>query len=343
MPAPRRHLFWQVYPTLFISLILVAVIGAVVWHLFGVAPMGPGPFRFRPTRAFHMRGLTMLLTVAAVVGIAAYPVVTRITRRLEALRLAVEAWGAGDLSRRAAVSGGDEIAAVAASFNAAADKTDALLTAHKTLLAHASHELRSPLTRLGLAVEMFADGADPSLAASVRREIAELDDLVEEILLASRLDHGAAPHDQERVDLLALAAEEAARAGVEVLEAPQPSAAFEVLGSARLLRRLIRNLIDNAVKHGAPPVEIGLKTAGAAKAASIIIAVSDHGPGIPEALRERVFEPFFRPDGWAEAAGSWGLGLSLVRQIAEGHGGTVACEVGADGLTVFRVELPTRL
>ena len=101
-PPPRRHLFWQVYPTLLVSLILVAVLGAIVWHLFGVAPMGRGAvMTMPPSRAFHMRGLAMLLMVATVVGLAAYPVVRRITRRLEALRLSVEAWGGGDLASRA--------------------------------------------------------------------------------------------------------------------------------------------------------------------------------------------------------------------------------------------------
>jgi len=338
-PPPRRHLFWQVYPTLLVSLILVAVLGAIVWHLFGVAPMGRGEgLSMHPSRAFHMRGLAMLLMVAAVVGLAAYPVVRRITRRLEALRLSVEAWGGGDLASRAETAGGDEIAAVAASFNAAADKADALLTAHKTLLAHASHELRSPLTRLGLAVEMFAGGGDPALAASVRREIAELDGLVEEILLASRLDHAPGLAETEWVDVLALAAEEAARAGAKLLDVTPGAAPFEVLGSPRLLRRLIRNLIDNAAKHGARPIEIAL----AHKAMAITLTVRDHGPGIPAALRDAVFEPFFRPDGWTEEAGSWGLGLSLVRQIAESHGGTALCEAAADGGAAFVIRLPAR-
>ena len=342
--TPRRHLFWQVYPTLLVSLVLAAVLGAVVWHLFGVAPMGRASLRpamgMRLDRGFHMRGLGMLLMVAAVVGVAAYPVVRRITRRLETLRLSVEAWGAGDLGRRAAAEGGDEIAAVAASFNAAADRADALLTAHKALLAHASHELRSPLARLALAVEMLAPGANADLAGQARREIAELDGLVEEILLASRLDHGADVGELERVDCLALAAEEAARASVQLRPAPV-SPAFEVNGSARLLRRLMRNLIDNALKHGAPPVEIELSHGRLGGAPAVAIAVIDHGPGIPPALRERVFEPFFRPDGWSEEAGHWGLGLSLVRRIAEAHGGVAACRTGPDGATRFMVELPT--
>ncbi|GAA0330586.1 hypothetical protein GCM10009087_45980 [Sphingomonas oligophenolica] len=337
----RRHLFWQIYPTLLISVALVAVLGAIVWHLSGVAPMGPGFPMHRPSvQRFQVHSLAMLIMVAMVVGVGAYPVISRITRRLEALRASVEAWGGGDLARRAAIDGDDEIAAVAASFNAAADRTDALLSAHKTLLAHASHELRSPLARLALAVEMLAEASGGSLVPVIRGEIAELDMLVEEILLASRLDHGTDVGRREIVDCLALAAEEAARAGVQMCDVPQGSPAFEVVGSATLLRRLIRNLIENAIKHGAAPVDIALRHGTRDGEAMIVIAVHDHGMGIPAALRNRVFEPFFRPEGSAEAAGSWGLGLSLVRQIANRHGGRASCSSSDAGITTFTVELP---
>jgi signal transduction histidine kinase len=345
MKRPRRGLFWQVYPTLLASLVLVAVLGAFAWYLLGGA-MGAGPsVRFAPGARTHMHLLGMLLVVAAVVGVSAYPVVSGLTRRLEALRLSVEAWGGGRLDRRARVDGNDEIAAVAASFNAAADRADALLAAHKALLAHASHELRSPLTRLALATEMLAGSAGPdpgaeARAAAVRHEIAELDALIEEILLASRLDHGAEPRANEPVDLLALAAEEAARASVQMREAPPEWARMDVLGSPRLLRRLIRNLIENACRHGAPPVDVELARRRVGQRSLVVLSVRDHGPGVPAALQSRVFEPFFRPEGRSEEGHGWGLGLSLVLQIAERHGGRAACETEDDGATCFAVEFP---
>ena len=344
-PAFQRGLFWRVYLTLLASLVLAAVLGAMGWHMLGEALMGAGAdLRSQAPRSPGVHVLGFLLAIAAIVGFAAYPVMSRLTRRLERLRLSVETWGEGDLSHRAGVDGRDEVAAVAASFNAAADRVETLLAAHKTLLAHASHELRSPLTRLALAAEMFAGGADQDPAPAIRREIAELDALVEEILLASRLDHGAEFGERELVDCLALAAEEGARAGVAVRAVAPDAPAFEAPGSSRLLRRLIRNLIDNAVKHGAAPIEIELTHGsphGLAGARPVItIAVHDHGRGIPSALRDRVFEPFFRPEGWTEEAGSWGLGLSLVRQIAQRHGGAVACVATEDGVTTFIVELP---
>jgi two-component system OmpR family sensor kinase len=272
--------------------------------------------------------LTLLL-IAVAVGAAALPIVARLTRRLERLRRDVERWGAGDLALRAAVAGRDEIAAVGQSFNRAADRIEALLAAHRSLLANASHELRSPLTRLGLAIEL--PGETPGRLAEIRRNLAELDQLIDEILLASRLDHLEALERRESVDLLALAAEEAARTGAAASGEP-----IEIAGDPRLLRRLVRNLLENAVKHGAPPVEI---VVGRAPGGRPVITVRDRGPGIPAAERDRLFEPFHRPAGRGEAAGSWGLGLSLVRQIAERHGGNVRCESRAEGGSAFVVEL----
>jgi two-component system OmpR family sensor kinase len=204
-----------------------------------------------------------------------------------------------------------------------------LLAAHRALLAHASHELRSPLTRLRIAVEMFAGAPNPDLKVAINADIAEVDALVEEILLASRLDHAAASVERERVDCLALAAEEAARAGASI-RCEGEASSFHIWASQRLVRQLIRNLVENAVRHGEAPVEIELSHA-AGSGGAVIIAVNDHGPGIPEDERERVFEPFYRPSGRAESAGSWGLGRSIVRQIARRHGGTVSCKAGASG------------
>ena len=333
----RRGLFWQVYLTLLISLFLFSLLSAAIVHLLMGGP--PRMMRVHMRESVGVHALEILLTIAVMVALAAYPVMSRITSRLEALRRSVEAWGAGDQRRRASVDGRDEIAAVAASFNAAADRADDLLAAHKTLLMHASHELRSPLARLAMAAEMYAGADDPARAAAIRREIAELDALVGEILLASRLDFAAEPGEQARVDCLALAAEEAARAGVVLKAVEAASAGFDVVGSPRLLRRMIRNLIDNALKHGAAPVEVELRRGTLAGKASVTIDVHDHGPGIPAGLRERVFEPFYRPDGWTEEAGGWGLGLSLVRQIARRHGGEANVTSEA-GLTTFTVDLP---
>ncbi len=279
----------------------------------------PGPIWQPVWGAFKFLAL-----VAVAVGLAAHPVVRRLTRRLERLRSGVESWGTGRLSQRVAVEGRDEIAAVAQSFNAAAARVEALVGAHKTLLANASHELRSPLARLRLAIEMRNE-------AEMERSFGELDMLIEEILLASRLDHAERPTRSESVDLLALAAEEAAR-GAAILEGKPAT----LPGDPVLLRRLLRNLLDNAGRHGAPPIELEISTAGDG---TIRLAVHDRGGGIATTEHERVFEPFYRPAGTGESAGSWGLGLSLVKQIAERHGGSARCTQRPGGGTSFIVTL----
>jgi signal transduction histidine kinase len=187
-----------------------------------------------------------------------------------------------------------------------------LIGAHKSLLASASHELRTPLTRIRMAVELMKESTDSKRKRDVQHDIAELDALIDEILLASRLDMVKAREVDEEVDLLALASEECSRYEEAELEG-QP---ITVRGDPRLLRRMMRNLLENARRHGAPPIEVRVsRAAGAAE-----IRVCDHGPGIPDAEPEDVFRPFRRFAGARESAGA-GLGLALVREIARRHGG----------------------
>ena len=281
--------------------------------------------------------LVAMLFVAVAAG--AFPVVRRLTRRLEALKQGVQAFGAGNLSQRVDAAGSDEVAAVAATFNLAAERIETLVLSHQSLLANASHELRSPLARLKMAVALYADMPEAQ-RCGLRREIdanvAELDALVEEVLLASRLDAGKALDLDGPVDLLAVAAEEASRIAAEV-EALGDQAPPAVLGSERLLRRALRNLLENARRYGGGEVQVqvGRSASGAVEA-----RVCDRGPGVPADLRERIFEPFFRLPGHAEREGGVGLGLSLVRQIAQRHGGSVHCEPRSGGGSCFVLRLP---
>lgn len=284
-----------------------------------------GPRRSNP--------LIPLALVSGLTALIAWPVVRHLTRRLEKLRVSVEAWGAGDLAVRAPILGSDEIAVVAESFNHAAERVETLIAANRALLANASHELRSPLARLRMGVELFETDPSPARRAEIDRNLGELDTLVGEILLSSRLSHAGTTGPLQRLDLLALAAEEAAQTGLEVT-----GISAEILGDPQLLHRLVRNLLQNALRHGRPPIEIIVSHA----AGQAELAVRDHGAGIPERDMGRVFEPFYRPGGHGEAAGGWGLGLALVRQIAEEHDGTVRCEAPPDGGARFIVTLPLR-
>jgi signal transduction histidine kinase len=271
-----------------------------------------------------------LALVALAVAIVAFPLARRLTRRLEYLQQSVEALGDGDLAARVAVHGHDEVARLAASFNRAAARIEALVAAQKSLLANASHELRSPLARIRMAAELQGGGADPATRVELERNIAELDQLIDEILLASRLDAARDPQEHlETVDLTALVAEECARAEVG-FEGELAS----VRGDARLLRRLVRNLIENARRYGgAQPVEVSLARAGA----RITLEVADRGPGVAAAERERIFEPFYRARGASERQGAVGLGLALVRQIAARHQARVECLERPGGGSIFRV------
>ena len=292
------------------------------WLVAGV-PIGYGHTRL----LFHL--VLMLLAVA--IGIAAFPIVRQISRRLERLQRGVESLGAGDLTARVPVEGHDEVARLAASFNRAATQIEQLVQGHKTLLANASHELRTPLARIRLAVELLKNSADAERRKGLEQDIAELDWLVGEILLASRLDAVNEPLVAEELDLLALAAEECARYDDVQLE----GALVNVRGDARLLRRLLRNLLENARRHGAPPTHVkiarGVDTA--------IVTVWDRGPGVPPAEFEKVFRPFYRPTVAGKSTGT-GLGLALVRQIARRHGGDARCEVMEGGRSCFVVTLP---
>ena len=210
------------------------------------------------------------------------------------------------------VEGRDEVARLAASFNRSAARIEELVNAHRMLLSNASHELRTPLSRIRLGVELYKETGNPKYKAELERDIAELDLLIDEILLASRLDATRTLPASEEVDLLALVAEECARS-----ECSPEGKPVTIRGDPRLLRRLIRNLLENARRHGKPPVRVELRPENGVA----VLDVMDAGEGIPQAERERVFQPFHRLGVDGKGAG---LGLALVRQIARLHRGDAA-------------------
>lgn len=338
------------------------------------APWGKPPFGFG----------WMLVVVGLAVALGAYPVVRRLTLHLEALQRGVERWGAGDLSTRLDDSGNDEVAFLARRFNHAAERIETLMDSHRSLLANASHELRSPLARIRMGLELMG-GEESAQAARLARAVAEtlptdlqeaprapakrgysardeisrsineLDQLIDEILLASRLDARQADAEPfETVDLLGLAAEECARVKADlslgfVADSTCASAGetsgetaedVTVQGSARLLRRLLRNLLENARRYGNGDICLELGHIQRAAHGRVVLKVHDRGPGVPAAQRERIFEPFYRLPGASEREGGVGLGLALVKSISARHGGTVRCESRPGGGASFVVELP---
>lgn len=301
-------------------------------HQPGEGPPGGRPWLPRGPTGF----LWLLGMVGLAVAVGSYPIVRRLTLRLEDLRRGVERWGEGDLSVRMPESGSDEVAFLARRFNHAAERVETLVKTHKSLLANASHELRSPLARIRMGLELIDHQASPRTIEEIKRNIGELDQLIDEILLASRLDARESDLGTiEPVDLTGLAAEESARAGAE-LDAQDGQPTVLVNGVPRLLRRAIRNLLENARRYSEGPVLVQVKCEGA----QAELRVCDRGPGVPETERERIFEPFYRLRGASEREGGVGLGLALVRSIASRHQGNAFCESNPGGGACFVLTLP---
>lgn len=299
-------------------------------------------------------GLVMVLALLFLaVALGAYPVVRRLTRRLEALQQGVERLGSGTLGHRVDDHGHDEVARLAAAFNRAAERIESLLQSNSRLVANASHELRSPLARLKVALGLWEDMHDETARRRLRQEIdhnlRELDTLIEELLLSSRLQAQSAQSGLTAgssscaaavgtpFDLLATVAEEASRAGAELTQADGVS---WVLGEERLIRRAVRNLLDNAARYGQGAVEVALRQVSLDGRPGVELQVLDRGPGVPAHETQRIFEPFYRLPGHAESEGGVGLGLALVQQIAQHHGGHAEVRAREGGGSCFAIRLP---
>jgi signal transduction histidine kinase len=332
------RLYLRFYLALLASLFLLGLSIMALVHFTGASWAG-----FHARLSLHVATMVM----AVMIGLAAFPIVRQISRRLERLQRGVESLGAGDLTARVSVEGRDEVAQLATAFNHAASRIEQLVGAHKALLANASHELSTPLARIRLAVELMKEATDAKRRAGLEQDIAELDQLVDEILLASRLDAVPESALHEELDLLALAAEECAR----YEEANLEGTPVLIRGDPRLLRRLLRNLLENARRHGAPPTQVRI----AAEVGLATLTVWDNGPGVTSEEFDAVFRPFYRraergssgaardervdaPSHNSSSSGT-GLGLALVRQIARRHGGEARCALH-NGRCCFIVTLP---
>lgn len=260
------------------------------------------------------RHILAFAVILILIFITTYPFIRRLTGRLERLQQSVESIGNGDLSARVKVEGKDEVALLAQSFNNTAEKIEKLVVAQRLLLANASHELRTPLSRIRLGIDMLEKENSLARRDALRSDIRELDMLIHELLLMSRLDSGV-EEEMEEVDMMAMVAEECSRYPDCNLVGNVTST---IRGNLRMLQHMVRNLIDNAYTHGKAPVEVQLKQDNG----YLKLIVSDGGDGISESEWANVFEPFYRAKDKQNVQG-FGLGLPIIKKIAEAHNATI--------------------
>lgn len=279
------------------------------------------------------------LWILSVGVLLCYLLARYLTAPLRQLQKAVEAFGQGDLSVRVRSKRRDELGELARNFDRMADRIQNLIAAEKQLLADISHELRSPLARLGLAAELARTGDDRAAAIDrIQREADRLNELVGELLQVSRVevDPEARRAEPVRVDeLLAQSVEDAAMEAdvrrVRIrLSAPEPAT---LIGDRELLRRAVENVLRNAIRHSPEETEVLIELS--VNPARVLIAVQDCGPGVPEELLHRIFDPFYRVEAdRGRTSGGAGLGLAIARRAVELHQGMIRARNTHPGLRV---------
>jgi signal transduction histidine kinase len=293
--------------------------------------------------------LAMSLAVALPVVLAllaglVWTLVGRTLAPVESIRAEVAALGATDLHRRVPEPArDDEIGRLARTMNAMLDRLEDSARRQRRFVADASHELRSPLTRIRTDVEVdLAHPAEADLEATHRRildETADLERLINDLLALARADDGLEPAVRETVDLDELVLRHTRRIrelGQVEIDTTGVSGA-QVHGDPRQLGRAIGNLLDNAARHASRTVTVTLAEEGG----SAVLAVADDGPGIPADEHERIFERFARvDDARTRESGGTGLGLAITRDIVERHNGTVAVDPGRTSGARLVVQLP---
>jgi signal transduction histidine kinase len=273
-----------------------------------------------------------LWLIGAVV-LLCYWLAVHLTQPVRRLQKAVERFGQGDLSTRFETNRRDELGDLARTFNRMADRIQTLLAAERRLLLDMSHELRSPLARLGVAVELARSGEDRGSALDrIQKEADRLNSLVGELLQVTRAEGDPASLHFEPVRLDDLVRDivdtnriEATARGSELKL--EMDAAAEIQGHPELLRRAVENVIRNAIRHAPAGTAVEVMVKGRA------ILVRDYGPGVPEADLARIFDPFYRVENDRNrSSGGAGLGLAIARRAVELHKGTIHARNADPGL-----------
>ena len=301
------------------------------------------------TTRFSLRIVSLVLTG----GLVCLWLTWYITRPIRTLREAAQRFSTGDLAVRVAnnreLRRGDELSDLAADFDEMAARIQELIKSQQQLLADISHELRSPLARLSLALDLarrrLGDGVPEH--QRIEREIQLLNDLIEQLLTLARLQGHPSHARPESVDLRNLVCEIAADARFEaesknkrVVVSKECDAT--VHGSRALLRSAIENVVRNAVRHSPEHSDVTIHMQCTPETGRVVITVNDRGPGVPPPALERLFDPFFRvEEGRDRDSGGVGLGLAIVRQATLLHGGNVSAQNLPESGLVVRLEFPT--
>ncbi len=286
-------------------------------------------------------GLPLLL---ALLGAATWVLTGRALRPVERMRAEAVGISGADLHRRLPVPAPrDEVRALAESLNEMLERLEGAMARQRRFVADASHELKSPLAAFQAMIDVALDDPDPATRETAGHDLAgevdRMERLVSGLLVLAGSEEGQAPTRRIEVDLDQVAGREAAaaarRAGATVDAAGV--APVRVMGDPDRLARLVRNLVDNAIRHAASRVWVTTAAVGA----QALLTVSDDGPGISPAERERVFERFVRLDeARSRDAGGAGLGLAVARAIARSHGGAVVVADPRRGGATLEVRLP---
>jgi len=282
--------------------------------------------------------LVLTLLVIAGVVLVAHLALRHLLRPLLVLGEGVARLGAGELDVRLPSATRDEFGRLTDAFNEMAGRVRDMVVSRERLLVDVSHELRSPLARMKVALALLPDGAH---RARLAEDVAEMERMVAELLELERLrtPNGVRTADE---DLLPILRETVARFGDAPPGVRLATAERELRArvDGEQVRAVLRNLLDNAVKYSLPdsrPVEVGAARAGEA----VVVRVTDDGIGIPDGEGARIFDPFYRVDrSRTKATGGYGLGLSICRRVMEAHGGSIAVERGEGRGTSFVLRFP---
>ncbi|HSH70318.1 MAG TPA: ATP-binding protein, partial [Deferrisomatales bacterium] len=312
----------------------------------------PPPSRLE--RLLNPYGLGLRLAAAfVVIGVASYLLARYLSAPIRALRLATRRLAAGDLSARVGPALGgrrDESAELGREFDRMAEQVEAGVEARKRLLRDVSHELRSPLARLGVALELARQSAGERAGRDldrIGREAERLNELIGQLLGLAALEGDAGAAARVAVDLDRLlravvrdAEFEAGARGVAVQLEGESGVTLQ--GVPELLRRALENVVRNAVRFTAVGSAVEVTLVALADRGAVRISVRDRGPGVPEAALTELFQPFYRvAEARDRESGGAGIGLAIVEQAVRLHGGSVRAENAAGGGLRVTVELPT--